>query len=72
MNFPKKEKVEIIKKTYQTGDTIICDYMDDPNPVPSGTKGTVTSVDDIGQIHVQWENGQSLALNEDVDKFHKE
>ena len=40
---------------------------------PKGTKvglaGTVQFVDDIGQIHVQWENGRSLALNAETDRF---
>lgn len=35
----------------------------------SGLIGKVEYVDDIGQIHVQWENGSSLALNADIDKF---
>lgn len=67
-----KVMIEHLKKTYPTGTTIICDHMDDPyNPVPAGTKGIVTHVDDIGQIHVNWENGSGLALAPEVDKFHK-
>lgn len=45
--------------------------MDDPFAPPSGTIGTVTWVDDIGQIHVKWENGSSLALNVKLDSFSK-
>ena len=37
--------------------------------IPSGTKGSVKFVDDIGQIHVKWDNGSTLALNADVDEF---
>lgn len=52
------------------GDKVKCIYMDDPyNPVPSGTIGIVTSVDDMGQIHVRWETGSGLPLNPEVDKF---
>ena len=36
-----------------------------------GLKGTVTHVDDAGQIHMKWENGSSLALNVGVDTFKK-
>lgn len=32
----------------------------------------VCCVDDAGQIHVQWENGSTLALNTEVDQFHKQ
>ena len=31
--------------------------------------GRVTVVDDIGQIHVTWENGSSLALVVSEDSF---
>ena len=30
--------------------------MDDVQTPPVGTKGTVIGVDDIGSIHVQWDN----------------
>lgn len=39
--------------------------------MPKGLKGIVDMVDDIGQIHVNWENGSSLALNVEVDSFRK-
>ena len=34
-------------------------------------KGKVCYVDDAGQIHVNWENGSSLAVLPEVDSFHK-
>lgn len=37
--------------------------------MPSGLTGTVTMVDSIGQIHVNWDNGSSLALQTDKDRF---
>lgn len=43
--------------------------MDDPQAPPTGTRGIVDFVDDIGQIHVKWENGSGLALNTDYDTF---
>ncbi len=39
--------------------------------MPSGLKGKVCYVDDAGQIHVNWENGSSLAVLPEVDSFHK-
>lgn len=39
--------------------------------MPSGLKGKVCYVDDAGQIHVNWENGSSLAVLPGVDSFHK-
>lgn len=32
-------------------------------------KGEVLYVDDIGQVHVRWENGSSLALNVNCDSY---
>ena len=43
--------------------------MNDPNPIPHGVTGIITHVDDIGQIHVNWDNGSKLAVIPDVDKF---
>ena len=44
-------------------------YMNDGQARPVGTKGVVTRVDDMGTIHVNWENGSSLGLIPDEDKF---
>ena len=35
----------------------------------AGVCGIVTSIDGMGQIHVKWDNGSTLALNAFVDKF---
>ena len=46
--------------------------MNDPfAPVPSGTRGTVDYVDDMGQIHMRWDNGRTLALVPGEDSFRK-
>lgn len=66
-----KAKVELIKKLYPVGTNVVLDYMDDPYAPPVGTKGEILFIDSIGQIHVRWENGSGLAINTDVDDFHK-
>ena len=44
--------------------------MEDPyDPVPDGTEGEIALIDDAGQIHMNWDNGRSLALVPDVDSF---
>ena len=55
----------------KAGMRIVCDKMeDDPRPIEEGSVGTVTLIDGIGQIHVSWDNGRSLALVPGVDKYH--
>jgi hypothetical protein len=41
----------------------------DPQPLPTGLEGTITAVDDIGTIHVKWDNGRTLGLTQDGDEF---
>ena len=41
--------------------------MDDEQAPPVGTIGEVMFVDDIGNVHVKWQNGSSLAVIPDVD-----
>ncbi|QBX15554.1 hypothetical protein Javan191_0023 [Streptococcus phage Javan191] len=45
--------------------------MDDIQAPPTGTKGTVRGVDDIGSIMVSWDNGSSLSLAYGVDTFRR-
>jgi len=46
--------------------------MNDPQPVPSGTHGTVAGTTDMGswvRIAVRWDNGSSLALAVPPDRY---
>ena len=52
MDFPSKEIVDRIKRTYPKNTRIELIHMDDPQAPPVGTKGTVIGVDDIGSILV--------------------
>lgn len=62
--------VASIKKKYPAGTRIRLINMDDPwHPVEPGTEGTVKLVDDIGQIHMKWDNGRTLALVPGQDEF---
>lgn len=61
-----------IKEAYPPGTRVLLINMEDPfAPVPSGTRGTVKAVDDIGQIHMQWDNGRTLAIVPGEDSFRK-
>jgi hypothetical protein len=43
--------------------------MNDPYPVEPNTTGTISWVDDLGQIHVIWDNGRRLSVIPEEDEF---
>ena len=55
--YPKGTRIELIR------------MGEDPRPVPPGTRGTVVYVDDMGQIGMRWDNGQTLSLIPGEDSF---
>lgn len=63
--------VEKLREMYPEGTKIILQEMQGESQMAKGLNGTVTHVDDAGQIHMRWENGSSLALNVEVDTFKK-
>lgn len=65
----EEEKLDRLKKKYPVGTTVKLVMMSDPQAPPVGTLGKVTNVDDIGTVHVAWQNGSSLGLIEGVDKW---
>ena len=65
-----RKEIERIKAEYPLGSHVILIEMKGEPQMPYGLKGTVMSIDDIGQIHVNWENGSTLALTEE-DSFSK-
>lgn len=71
MIWPKKEEVNKIREEYPEGTIIELNYMDDVSAPPKGTRGVVTSVDDIGNIHLLWEVPCGLALIPSKDSFKK-
>ena len=59
-----------IQNIKMSGKRVKCLLMnDDYNPVPSGTLGTIDHVDDIGTIHVKWDNGSTLGLVPEEDDY---
>lgn len=64
-----QQELEQLRQQYPKGTRLKLIAMEDPQGVPEGTVGEVELVDDIGQIHMKWENGSGLALIPEVDKF---
>lgn len=64
-----KKEVENLRNIYTEGTRIKLISMSDPYPIPEGTIGTVRYVDDMCQIQMRWDNGNSLALIPNEDDF---
>ena len=66
MNYLKirKDTLQMLKEKYPTGCKVELISMNDPynTTLKPGEHGTVIHVDDIGTIHVNWDNGSSLGV----------
>ena len=51
------------------GTTLELIEMQGEQQMPKGLRGVVTHIDDTAKIHVKWQNGSSLAIIPEVDKF---
>lgn len=65
-----KMQLENLKALYPEHTKVQLVHMRDEYAPPEGTIGYVTNVDDMGTIHVSWQNGSSLGLMEGVDIFY--
>ena len=70
-NFPTRQQIEGTRQRYPKGTRVKCIRMSGETSVKSGDLGTVKFVDDAGQIHVNWDNGSSLALIPGEDSYSK-
>ena len=57
------EMLKQLKEYYKSGTRVMLIRMSDPyTTLRQGDRGTVTLVDDIGTIHVNWDCGSSLGV----------
>ena len=65
-----RKMANFIKEQYPPGTRIRLNSMEDPYaPIAPGTEGVVDFVDDIGTIHMKWDNGRSLGIVPGEDSF---
>ena len=59
---PNRETIERLEENYPEGTRVELVYMSDNYAPPKGTQGTVTYVDDIGSLLINWDNGSRLSV----------
>ena len=65
-----RKMVNYVKEQYLPGTRIRLNSMEDPYaPILPGTEGEVDFVDDIGTIHMKWDNGRTLGIVPGEDSF---
>lgn len=52
--------IDYVRRAYPPNTRVELLFMDDPLAPPVHTQGTVTGVDDMGNILVNWDNGSTL------------
>lgn len=69
---PSRELVESIRQRYPKGSRVELIEMNDPyTNLRPGDTGTVACLDDIGTIHIQWDNGACLGAAYGEDRVKK-
>ena len=68
---PTPREAAEIRLQYPPDARIELELMVDAYAVPPGTRGTVEHVDDMGSVHIKWDNGRTLAAIPGVDSFRK-
>ena len=70
MQFPSESYLKQLRKKYPVGTKLqLISMRNEKYPILPGTVGEVTHIDDVGSIHMRWENGSSLAIIPEVDSF---
>ena len=64
-------KLHVLRRQYPKGCAVELVHMEDAQAPPKGTRGKVVHVDDIGTIHVEWDNGSMLGIVPGVDMVRK-
>lgn len=57
-----RELIAMLRQEYPSGTRVKLLQMEDIQAPPIGTLGTVRAVDDIGTIHVDWDNSCGLGI----------
>lgn len=65
-----QEQINLLKKHYPVGTRImLTSDVDETWYLKAGSIGTITRIDDIGNIHVDWDNEMPEPLTYGVNEF---
>lgn len=71
-DFPSKATVERVREAYPSGCRVELISMDDPyTKLKPGDQGTVSCIDSIGTIFVDWDCDSGLGVAYGVDHIRK-
>ena len=72
IEFPSRKTIHRLRRQYPVGTRVRLVSMDDKyRAMPAGLRGTVYMVDDMGTIHIDWDNGSMLGAVYGVDEIEK-
>ena len=71
MRMITRDELTALRSRYPAGTRVELLQMDDVQAPPIGTKGTVTGVDDVGSLMVNWDNGSGLNVIYGIDLVRK-
>lgn len=71
-NYPSREVVERLRRQYPAGCRVELVSMNDPYArLKPGDRGTVVAVDDIGTVHIDWDNDSGLGAAYGADVIRR-
>lgn len=71
-SFPDRCTVKRLRKMYPQGTRVELVEMNDPySSLTPGEKGTVSMIDDMGTIFVDWDSSSTLGVVYKVDRIRK-
>ena len=66
-----EETVTALQAAWPIGTRVRLNALDGVQAPAPGTCGTITGVDDNGQVHVVWDTGSTLALLDGIDTWER-
>jgi hypothetical protein len=70
--FPSRATVEQVQQTYPSGYRVELISMEDQySELRPGDQGTVSTVDSIGTVFVDWDSGSRLGVVYSIDRIRK-